>query len=271
MLSFIRHHVSVSVCFARLAVQRQLEYPLFLVSWFLMIPTQYFAGVWMLKIIVDRFQPLNGWSFHQLAFVYGLGLLSHGLQVIFFIQTWNIDGMVIRGGFDRMLLRPMNVFFQFVVHYVNFIGLIDLIPGSVIFLYACNQVGFAWTLPNILKLLAVILGGMFIRAAIYTISGSVAFWTKASRSMVGLVGMLFERTTMYPLSLYPMAVQMLLTFLIPVGFICFYPACEFLTQDDRFILPLGLALWTPLVGILMFAAAHAVFKFGLSKYESAGS
>jgi ABC-2 type transport system permease protein len=271
MLSFVRHHVSVAGCFARLAIQRQLEYPLFLVSWFLMIPTQYFAGIWMLKIIVDRFQPLNGWSFEQLAFVYGLGLLSHGLQVIFFIQTWNIEGMVIRGGFDRMLLRPMNVFFQFVVNYVNFIGMIDLIPGSIIFLYACSKVGFAWTLSNILKLLAVILGGMLIRAAIYTITGSIAFWTKASRSMVGLVGQLFERTGMYPLSIYPVMVQMLLTFLVPVGFISFYPACEFLKQDDRFILPLGLAIWTPVVGVLMFSVAHAIFKLGLSRYESAGS
>ena len=145
MVSSIRHYVSVAACFARLAIQRQLEYPLFLFSWLIMIPIQYFSGIWMLKIIVDRFQPLNGWDFPELTFLYGLGLISHGIFVVFFINTWHIDHMVINGQFDRLLLRPMNVFFQLVASYVNFIGVIDCIPGIIIFIYGCQLAGFEWT------------------------------------------------------------------------------------------------------------------------------
>lgn len=271
MIPTLKHYGSVAVCFARLAIQRQLEYPLFLFSWLLMIPIQYFSGIWMLKIIVDRFQPLKGWDFPDLAFIYGLGLLSHGILVVLFINTWHMDRMVIDGSFDRLLLRPMNVFFQLVASYFNFIGLIDLIPGTIIFIYGCNLVGFDWSIANFSKLVLVLIGGVLIRAALFISLGTIAFWTKRNSSMVGFALSMLERATMYPLSIYPYAIQVLFTFIIPIGFISFYPAVEFLDKSSGFRIPFDLALWTPVIGLICFILSQQLFKYGLKNYESAGS
>jgi ABC-2 type transport system permease protein len=270
-MTSIRHYLSVAGCFTRMAIQRQLEYPLFLFSWLLMIPIQYFSGIWMLKIIVDRFQPLNGWDFPELTFIYGLGLLSHGIMVVLFINTWFIDNMVINGGFDRLLLRPMNVFFQLIASYFNFIGFIDLIPGTIIFIYGCQLVHFDWTIINIFKLALVIIGGVLIRAALFISLGSMAFWTKRNAALRGFALSILERTTMYPLNIYPYLIQVLFTFIIPIGFISFYPSVEFLNKNSGFQLPLGLAIWTPLVGLTSFFLSQLIFRLGLTKYESAGS
>ncbi|WP_373232143.1 ABC transporter permease [Cohnella sp.] len=270
-MSEVRHYLTVFGYYAKLAIQRQLEYPLFLISWLLMIPIQYFSGIWMLKIIVDRFQPLSGWGFEDLAFLYGLGLLSHGLVVVFFITTWHTENAVLRGEFDRLLLRPMNVFFQFVTGYFNFIGLIDLLPGVIIFLYASHLVDFSWNTVNMVKLVLIVIGGTLIRASLYTIVGAVAFWTKRSRNLIGMTVNTLERTTMYPITLYPQLIQSIMTFLLPIGFISFYPAEQFLGKSTSLELPLGMAIWTPVVGMIFFAVAYAVFRSGLQKYESAGS
>jgi ABC-2 type transport system permease protein len=271
MISVLKHYGSVAACFARLAIQRQLEYPLFLISWLLMIPIQYFSGIWMLRIVIDRFQPLNGWGFPELAFIYGLGLLSHGILVVLFINTWHMDSMVIHGQFDRLLLRPMNVFFQLVASYFNFIGLIDLIPGTIIFLYGAHLVGFEWSWINIGKLALVLAGAVLIRAALYISLGTIAFWTKRNASMVRFAESMLERATMYPLSIYPYVIQALFTFVIPLGFISFYPATDFLRMDSGFRIPLDFALWTPLIGIVCFALAQRLFGLGLKNYESSGS
>jgi ABC-2 type transport system permease protein len=270
-MTSIQHYLSVASCFTRMAIQRQLEYPLFLFSWLLMIPIQYFSGIWMLKIIVERFQPLNGWDFPELTFIYGLGLISHGIMVVLFITTWQIDHMVINGGFDRLLLRPMNVFFQLIASYFNFIGLIDLIPGTILFIYGCHLVDFDWSVVNIIKLILVIAGGVLIKAALFISLGSMAFWTKRNASLIGFALNILERTTMYPLNIYPYLVQVLFTFIIPIGFISFYPSVEFLNMDSEFQLPLGLAIWTPFVGLGCFLLSQLVFRLGLQKYESAGS
>jgi ABC-2 type transport system permease protein len=82
---------------------------------------------------------------------------------------------------------------------------------------------------------------------------------------------LLHQGALYPLSVYPFLFQWVLTFLLPVGFISFYPACEFLGQSARSSLPLELALWTPCVGLVSFAVAHRAFRRGLRRYEGAGS
>src|SRR5258708_3629369 len=120
------YQLGVGALFLKQAMQRQIEYPLYLVSWLIANPMQYFFGVLLLKVLVDRFHPLAGWTYEELAFLYGLGLLSHGLNVAFFIQFWNIDYYISDGGFDRMLVRPIPVFFQLCTQYFNFIGFTDL-------------------------------------------------------------------------------------------------------------------------------------------------
>ncbi|AJY77661.1 ABC transporter permease [Paenibacillus beijingensis] len=271
MFEMVRHHAVVAAFSLRMAIQRQLEYPLFMCSWFIMNPIQWFSGIWILQIISTQFASLNGWDFSELTFLYGLGLLTHGLFVALFIQTWHIESLVQRGGFDRMLLRPMSVLFQFLVSNFNFIGLTDLLPGVIIFAIGCSKVHFAWTVPNVIMLLLVLAGGTLIRASLFMLMGSVAFWTNASRSLTNLTMILLDRTTVYPFTIYPRAFQMLLTFAIPIGFISFYPAEEFLGQPQSISLPFGLAVWTPIVGVLMFAFAQIVFRLGLKRYESAGS
>jgi ABC-2 type transport system permease protein len=229
------------------------------------------VGVWMIGVITQRFQSLNGWTYPQIAFLYGISLLSHSISILLFIQTWGIERMVRRGAFDRFLVRPISVFYQFCIDYINPIGFTDMIPGLIIFIYGCNIVHFQLTFINVVKVLLVLFGAALIRGASYTILGSVAFWTKSSSSLISMVHTVFERTTYYPLSIYPLAIQIIFTFILPFGFISFYPACDFLGQDTGFHLPIGFALWTPVVGILLEIIAVFIFNRGLKKYESAGS
>lgn len=271
MFSTMKHYLSVAVYFAKLSLQRQLEYPLFLVSWLLMVPLQWFAGIMMLKLLVYRFHALQGWDFPQLAFLYGLSLLSHGLMVVLFIRTWHMESMVVYGEFDRMLLRPLNVFFQLTVNYVNLIGVFDIIPGIIIFLYGCRSVNFVFTPGNTIAVVIVIAGGVLIRAGFYIIVGTLSFWTKRSYPLVNLGQMLLLYGTNYPLTIYPYMIQVLMTFLLPIGFISFYPACEFLGKPGRFNFPLSQSILAILTGIIFFGISQLFFKIGLKSYESAGS
>jgi len=255
----------------RLSLQRQLEYPTFLISFLLMIGIRYFGAIYMLKVLVDRFQPLAGWTFPQLTFLYGLGLMSHGIMVVVSVQSWFIEFFVLRGGFDRMLLRPMNVFFQFTFSNINLIGVLDMVVSFFIFGYGARLVDFSWTVTNTLTLFAVVLGATLIRSAFFTILCSVAFWTKKSHALRLIGNQLLERTTFYPLAIYPQLLQTILTFVIPIGFVSFYPGCHFLGQNARTTLPLAMAWWTPAAGIAMFALGQFVFSRGLKIYESTGS
>ena len=81
---------------------------------------------------------------------------------------------------------------------------------------------------------------------------------------------IMDKTTMYPLSMYPESMQFILTYLIPVGWISFYPASVLLGIDSAYNAML-IPLITLAVGILVMLIAGAYFNMGLRKYESAGN
>lgn len=271
MFRTVKYYTSLALYFAKLSVQSQMEYPLFFLSWLIMVPLQWFAGIYMLKLLVYRFHAIQGWEFPQLAFLYGLSVISHGLMVIFFSRIWDVDRLIINGEFDRMFLRPLNVFFQLVVNYLELIGIIDIIPGVLIFIYGCKSAHFILSPGNIILLILVIIGAALIRTAFYTFMHTIAFWTKKSHPLRGIGIRLMQYGTTYPLSIYPYAIQVLLTFVLPIGFISFYPACEFLGMPGSFIFPVKQSFLTVLVGIVFFAASQLFFKMGLKNYESSGS
>lgn len=225
----------------------------------------------MLKLLVYRFHAIQGWEFPQLAFLYGLSVVSHGVMVVFFSQIWDVDRFIRNGEFDRMFLRPLNIFFQLAANYIELIGVIDLIPGVLIFAYGCKNTGFILSPWNIILLMLVIAGGALIRTAFYTFMHTIAFWTKKSRPLRGIGIRLLQYGTTYPLSIYPYLIQVLLTFVLPIGFISFYPACEFLGKSGSFVFPLKQSFLTLLIGIVFFAASQLFFKLGLKNYESSGS
>lgn len=271
MIDSIAHHLSVGMLYARFSIQRVLEYPFSLMGITISLGFSYIWIGMTFKILVDSFQPLSGWTFPQLAFLYGLGLISRGVMSIISFQSRQIDNYVTRGEFDRLLVRPLDVTFQFAISGINVVGLVHFFIGIGYFIYGAHLVLFPWTLINLTLVLLVIIGASLIYWSYFTIISCVAFWTKRSGPLIGSATELLGRGTRYPLTIYPWAIQVMMTFVFPIGFISFYPACDFLGQEDGSSLPLDAALWTPLIGSAMFLFAIALFRVGLRNYESAGS
>lgn len=266
----MKYYFSVAAAFMRLSAQSSLEYPINLLGWVLANPIQFIVGFATIKFVVDQFGTLAGWGYQELSFLYGLSVLSHGLAVMFFIQTWYMGKFIIRGEFDQFLLRPMNVLFQFLFMDFNLIGISDLIPGLIVFIYGCYNVHFQCDLKNILLLAGTVAGGTLIRGAVWIICGSLSFWTKSTTRYVDFTRELFDRVTMYPLTIYPRPIQWLFTFLLPLGWITFYPAGSLLGKQVGNI-PVNMALVTLGIGVLVFGLGCIIFTAGTRRYESAGS
>ena len=55
---------------------------------------------------------MNGWSFYQMVFVYGMSAISLGLNEFLFAGSWQVGKYVRDGSFDRLLLRPVGTMFS---------------------------------------------------------------------------------------------------------------------------------------------------------------
>ena len=186
-------------------------------------------------------------------------MISHALSMIFFVQGWFMGYYVIEGDFDRYLTRPLGVLYQFFFTNINIFGVTDLIPGILVFIYGCVKCEVTVNLLFVLQVVIILIGATLIRGGIYILLGSTSFQQE-----------IMDKTTMYPLSMYPESMQFILTYLIPVGWISFYPVSALLGIDSAYNAML-VPLITLVVGILVMIVAGVYFDIGLRKYESAGN
>lgn len=269
--STLAHYLSVTIYSIKMALLTIVEYPSNILGWLLSNPIQFLLGFAAIRFAVEQFGEINGWNYGQLAFLYGISVISHALSMIFFVQGWFMGFYVIEGEFDRFLTRPMSVLYQFFFTNINVFGLTDLIPGILVFLYGCVKTDFPFTVSNAVGILVILTGAVLIRGGIYILLGSTSFWTKSANDFGQFTQEIFDKTTMYPLSMYPESLQLILTFLIPIGWVSFYPASELMGIENTFSTR-GMGVWITLgVGIATMLIAGLVFRAGLKQYESAGN
>ena len=269
--STLAHYLSVTIYSIKMALLTIVEYPSNILGWLLSNPIQFLLGFAAIRFAVEQFGEINGWNYGQLAFLYGISVISHALSMIFFVQGWFMGFYVIEGEFDRFLTRPMSVLYQFFFTNINVFGLTDLIPGILVFLYGCVKTDFPFTVTNVVGILVMLTGAVLIRGGIYILLGSTSFWTKSANDFGQFTQEIFDKTTMYPLSMYPESLQLILTFLIPIGWVSFYPTSELLGIEHSFSTG-NMGVWITLgVGIITMLIAGFVFQTGLKQYESAGN
>lgn len=265
------HYIDVTICNIKMALMMIIEYPANLAGWMISNPIQFILGFATIKFVVEQFGEINGWNYGQLAFLYGLSVISHALSMIFFVQGWFMGWFVIEGDFDRYLTRPLGVMYQFFFTNINIFGITDLIPGICVFIYGCVKSGFEWSIHKAIAIIVMLIGATLIRGGIYIMLGTTSFFTKSPMDFGQYTQEIVDKTTMYPISMYPESMQFVLTYLIPIGWVSFYPVSGLLGIGDSSYFGTSAAFMTLLVGLIVMLVAGAFFRLGLKGYESAGN
>ena len=265
------HYLDVTWHVIKMAFMTIIEYPSNIAGWLISNPLQFIMGFAIIKFVVEAFGEINGWNYGQLAFLYGVSVISHALSMIFFVQGWFMGYYVIHGEFDRYLTRPLGVLYQFFFTNINIFGVTDLIPGVLVFIYGCVKCETKVTALFVVQVIVMLIGATLIRGGIYILLGSTSFHTRSAVDFGQYTQEIMDKTTMYPISMYPESMQLILTFLIPIAWVSFFPVSSVLGIDTGIFNGLAMPFITLGVGILMMCVAGLYFNIGLKKYESAGN
>ena len=265
------HYLDVTLQVIKMAFLTIVEYPANIAGWMISNPIQFIVGFATIKFVVESFGEINGWNYGQLAFLYGLSVMSHALSMIFFVQGWFMGYFVLEGEFDRYLTRPLGVLYQFFFTNINIFGITDLIPGILVFVYGCIKCAVHVTPLFVLQVLVMLIGATLIRGGIYIFLGSTSFYTKSTTDFGMYTQEIMDKTTLYPISMYPESLQFILTYIIPIGWVSFYPVSSLLGIENSVLNGMLVPFVTLLVGLLVITLSGLFFKAGLKKYESAGN
>ena len=230
------------------------------------------AHALLLWIMVDYFDGIAGWRPFEVTFLWGINLFAYSMAGIFCLNSFYGLGEMIRTGeFDNVLTKPLNPFFFIAARQFNYGYFSHLsISGFVIGL-SMAHVGIAPTPVNLLTLASIIVSGSVIYAAMFVATGTPAFWLVRNEAMAGMILWDLGTFIRYPLSVYQRPIQLLFTFVLPYGFVSFYPAQFFLDKKDFIGFSPVVQYLSPAVGIVAFALAYQFWRFGLNRYQSTGS
>ena len=226
------------------------------------------ASVLYSWVIFQNIVTLNGWTFGQMLFLQGTLALITGLWGAFFsgLSPWRLDEEVRRGTFDQVLLKPVGTMKYLLISYIDKDDFGRIVTAIVMILLGAQLSGIIWGLNNTLMFLVFVASGLAIDFSIMTIFSSISFWTTKARSLASIFWHMLNFAN-YPLEIYNPVIVFLLTFIIPLGFISYYPAEALLGKG----LQIQLAFLSPIIALIFLAVAYSIWRYSLKHYASAGS
>jgi ABC-2 type transport system permease protein len=249
------------------SIKSRLAYREDFLSGFVAGLMQQLIGVLFIVSLFVRVPSLRGWRREEIFFIFGFSQVALGVFFTFFSNLLELsERYIIEGNFDRVLLRPMNSFFQVITERIYWEEISTLLVGCSMMTYALSKMHLQLGAFDYLVTGALVLSSCAIYLAIFTILVSLTFWFNDRGSVVSVMLML-EGFSRYPVTIFNRVVRIILTFIIPYAFTAFFPSMYVLGKSRY-----SLYVWmTPAVAVIFFIIAVLVWRSGARAYESTGS
>lgn len=267
-MNYLVRHLLVGWLYVVQAVKMRLEYRADFFVECLAALLQQATGLIVLQVLFQNVPALQEWKREEVFFIYGFMLLPRALFDAFAMSFYMFsDKYIVQGEMDRLLMRPLSSLFQMMLEGISFDFIADLTLGIAVLAYASSALGMEWTLSAGLLLALMALGSWAVLTGVFLTMTALSFW---SQDRVGLMPPVYNLLSFsqYPLNIFHKTVIFVLTFLIPFGFVAYYPSTLFLRAEAQ---GPGLAWYTPLAGLLCLAVGGLTWRAGLRRYAGAGS
>jgi ABC-2 type transport system permease protein len=247
---------------------------------------QYRASFWMdligsvvigamdLVAVLVLFQAagrVGGFSTAEAMLVASLSTTGFALADLIVGNMDTIRNLVRTGRLDAVLLRPLGAFGQLVAMEFAPRRAGRLVVALILVPVAAAWAGVDWTPARLACVVLAVVGGGLLFGAIFTGTGTVAFWWIDSGEFGNSFTYGGRDFASYPISLYGTAFRWVFAYGLGLGFTGYYPALVLLGRPD----PLGAAAWfgwaTLPVGLAACGLAALLWRAGIRRYRGTGS
>ena len=217
-------------------------------------------------VIFDTVPNLAGWSLMEMVFIYAFYMIAISPMQIMFDHVWQLRFHVQQGTFLKYYFRPLNMMFYYMSEMFDLKGLTQLAAGIGLLVYASIQLGIVWSALKLFLLLISLFSAALVLISITLLAGCACFWVIDAYPVLGLAWKLREFAP-YPMNIFDGLFRFAFTYILPIGFIAFYPSQLFLHPQEASVL----VYFSPLIGLGLFAIAYQVWTLGVNSYSGTGS
>lgn len=225
----------------------------------------------MILVLFTHLPHLAGWSLGEIAFLYGTSYVAFRATDIL---TTNMDRlpMLIRlGTMDQLLTRPLGSLGQVLTQDLDVRHVGGMMQGAAVFAFALSRVPIDWTPARALVFASMLCSAVAIFGAVCVATNSIAFWTTDAREVANAFTYGGNYVTQYPLHIFGRWLRRILVFVVPLGFVNYFPSLYILGRRDTTGAPTVFRFLSPAVAIVALLVAGSVWRVAVRHYRSTGS
>lgn len=221
-------------------------------------------------VIFENVPQLAGWSVAEVALLYGISGLAFAIAELAVGHLDLLPQLIRDGNFDLILIRPRGSLYQVIASDFRLRQVGRLLQATVVLVYALASLELDWTAERVATLAVAVVSGAAIFAAVWVAAISIVFWAVEGRETVAAFTNGGNFLANFPITVYDAWLRRLVTFVIPMAFVAYFPALSILDKPDPLGAPGWLRFASPLVAVAALAGAGLVWRFAVRHYRSAG-
>ena len=269
----MRRNLILMKKYLRIQIRSQLQYPASFVME--VISNTLILGFFFIAfaLTMTQFGEIGGWTVGEVAFLWGMAEFSFGMMdMIFSGFDYDTFGpMVIKGTFDQLLLRPVNITLQVLGSRFVLRRLGKISEGLIIFIIGLSLTDVDWTLGKIIYLPILMISQILFFGSLFIIGATTTFWTKERLEILNVFTYGGSEIMSYPMHIFPRVIRLLFTFVVPAIFLSYFPMTFILNKPVIINAPGFVPFLAPIISLGLFWLSIQFWHYGIRNYQSTGS
>jgi ABC-2 type transport system permease protein len=250
----------------RSQLQYRLSFAIELVAAFLLSFIDFLAVL----VIFHNTPRLGTWSVQEVAFLYAMSSISFALTDLLIGHLDQFPQKIRDGTFDILLVRPRGTLFQVVCSDFQLRRLGKAVQGLAVLGYAIAGLHIPWDPGRVAVLVLMVPAAIVIFSAVWTVGGCIAFWTVDGGEFTNAFTYGGNFLAQYPVDILSSWLRRFLAYVVPLAFVCYFPALYILDKRDPLGLPRVVQFASPAVAAAAAVVAGCVWRGAVRHYRSAG-
>jgi len=227
---------------------------------------QQLVVVLVIFTIFSGVDQLAGFALHEVLIILGLAQLVRGLDLAYNDYIWveAFNGFA-KGSLYHYMTRPMPIYLQILSNRLNIQSLGPIGIGLFILATSIPELDDSFAVKDYLLLFYFILCGMLTLFSVKLLAAALALWVGRSGEFMQVIHE-FVEFVCYPLNIYALPLQVLLTIILPFGVISFIPALYWLPHIPVPLFTFDFALEHRETFIIFYISSISMSFFALSQW-----
>lgn len=244
----------------------ELQYKMSFILSFLSQFIVFFGYYFTVICLFQKFSNIKGFTLYEVLLTFGIIQFGFSFCETFFRGVDQFDNLIVDGSFDRLLLRPQNILLQVFGQEISMIKASRLIQSIIVLVIAIINIEVNWSIDKIITLICMLISSVLVFLSIFLLAASYCFLTVKGLEVRNVFTDGGKHMAQYPIGIFKKGFVFFFTYIIPYGFVNYYPLLYLLEKTSNKLL-----IISPLITVLYLIPCIIIFYKGVKRYSSTGS